>query len=197
MIRVHKGLIIVLAALVGQACTREPPSASHATASSEAGGADKAMANADIGPSPSMRPGSDDPADATYSIDGEAVALSRGVGLLSPSAGKALGAGRIRMVGGPLSGDLDKDGDEDAIVLLSLEVAGKSPRYYLAGALQSHGKFSGDKSLFLGGTISQPSLHYSNDRISASYYLEGVSPGSVRGMRTVQAKWNGRRFELL
>ncbi|WP_144436705.1 hypothetical protein [Lysobacter antibioticus] len=189
MARLHKWSIVGLAVLGMQACTGKSSPASDATSN--------AAANTDARTVPSIPSGSTDPADATYSIDGETVVLNRGVGQLSQAAGKALGADRIRVVSGPLYKDLDNDGDEDAIVLMSLEAAGRPSRYYLGAAQQTHGRFSGSNSLFLGGDIGQPTILFSNGLVSASYYWSGASAGSLRGPRTVQARWNGRRFELL
>ena len=190
MINICKWLIIGLAVLSAQACTSEPPAASKESA-------DKQV-DTEVSVSPRAASGVLDPADSTYLIDGETVVLNRGAGLLSPASGKALGAERIRVLGGPWSKDLDEDGDEDAILLFDLQSADKGSRYYLGAALQSGGRFVGGNSLFLGGNISQPTIVLNEGMVAASYYYRaGMFSNTQMVARTVRARWNGMRFELL
>ncbi|WP_057916463.1 hypothetical protein [Lysobacter antibioticus] len=148
--------------------------------------------------SPSPAAGALDPEDSTFSIDGEAVVLNRGTGLLSTASRKVLGADRIRVLAGPWAKDLDKDGDEDAVLLLGLESADKGSRYYLGAALQSDGRFVGGQSLFLGGNITQPTIVLNDGMLTASYYYRvGMFSNTQMVARTVRARWNGMRFELL
>ncbi|ALN78699.1 hypothetical protein LA76x_0538 [Lysobacter antibioticus] len=93
---------------------------------------------------------------------------------------------------------MDKDGDEDAVLLLGLESADKGSRYYLGAALQSDGRFVGGQSLFLGGNITQPTIVLNDGMLTASYYYRvGMFSNTQMVARTVRARWNGMRFELL
>lgn len=192
MIRIFGNFAVGLAILSALACAPEQ------SVSSKGGEDGEARIDANESQSKPRPSKSDDPIDATYLIDSQPVALNRGVGLRSPVAGQALNAQRIRVLGRPLFDDLDKDGDDDAVLLLSLDSAGQSPRYFIGSALRSKSGFVDGNSLYLGDGISQPTLTLSHGALTASYYFRvGMNLEAQSFARTVRARWINRRFELL
>ena len=79
---------------------------------------------------PPNLPGSD-PLNTTYTIEDQAVTLINGSSEIKVAPGSAA---RIRatVFGLPLYGDLDRDGDEDAVVVILYDPGGSGTFYYIA-----------------------------------------------------------------
>jgi heat shock protein HslJ len=102
-------------------------------------------------------PGSRSHLDAEYVIDGQPVLLRDGVSEVQPAPGAA---SRVvtRYFGSEVRHDLDRDGVEDVIFLLTRETGGSGTYYYVVAALAKPGGPIGSHGLFLGDRIAPQSI---------------------------------------
>lgn len=89
--------------------------------------------------------------DATYTIEKKAVTLVRG--LAEDETTKTI----TRYFGNDVKGDFSSDGREDIAFLLTQEISGGSPVYYLAVALGTDQGYQGANAILLGDRISPQS----------------------------------------
>ena len=108
------------------------------------------------------------PGEATYLIDGLAIALSDGLAVLEPIDGAATRA-LVKVFGTPVWGDLDHSGGPDAALLLVVDRGGSGSFYYLAVAYNRGGVFVGSEAIFLGDRISPQRLSIRNGLIMVDY----------------------------
>jgi heat shock protein HslJ len=91
--------------------------------------------------------------DAEYTIAGQAVRLVDGVAETPAAPGSA--AKRVtRYFGNEVWADLNADGREDVVFLLTQEPGGSGTFYYLAAAIDLPGGFAGAEAMFLGDRIA-------------------------------------------
>ncbi len=115
---------------------------------------------------PDSAPG--DPLNAVYAIEDQAVPLTDG----RFEAGAAPGsATRITAsaIGRPVYGDLDRDGDDDAVVLIVYDPGGSGTFYYLAAAIHQNGSYRGTRAVLLGDRIGLPYVEIRSGVVIASY----------------------------
>lgn len=109
-----------------------------------------------------------DPANTSYQIDGERVKLKNGLAEKPAAPGSA---SRIttQIVGDPVIGDLDGDGDEDAVVWLLQQTGGTGSFFYIGAALSKPGGFQGTTAVFVGDRIEPRTLSITHRLVSAQY----------------------------
>ena len=121
----------------------------------------------------SMAKGGDDPADlwdqfatdplnATYLIEGQAVRLTAGYCELPAAPGSAMKS-RTAVWGQPVYGDMDDDGDTDAVVLLTHDPGGSATFYYVAAAINVNGRYQGTNAVLLGDRIGSVEITIRTD----------------------------------
>ncbi len=115
-----------------------------------------------------------DPANATYRIEGEPVALRDGAAAVPAAPGSAAQR-RTTVSGKPAYGDLDGDGDDDAAVFLVHDPGGSGTFVYLAAALREARGYRGTQALLLGDRVAPRELRIRNGVVTASY--TGRRPG--------------------
>ena len=93
------------------------------------------------------------PMNTSYTIDGKEVVLVRGR-FEQPNLSDASASVRIWVFEALTSGDLDDDGDDDAVVILVKEGDHDSTLYYVAVAIQQGGEFSGINAVLIGDRIA-------------------------------------------
>jgi hypothetical protein len=112
--------------------------------------------------------GAADPLNAAYRIDGRSVRLVDGAAEESGAPSSAI---RVRTVvfGRPASGDLDDDGDDDAVSWLRREPGGSGTFYYIVAALNEGGGFQGTEAVLLGDRIAPYSIAIRNGVVEAKF----------------------------
>jgi hypothetical protein len=112
--------------------------------------------------------GAADPMNAVYRIDGKPVRLVDGAAEESGAPGSAI---RVRTVvfGRPVSGDLDDDGDDDAVSWLRRESGASGTFYYIVAALNDGGRFQGTEAVLLGDRIAPQALAIRNGVVEAKF----------------------------
>jgi hypothetical protein len=108
-------------------------------------------------PAPATRGLADDPASATYGLGGERVTLVAGAAERPTAPGSAARA-RTRLLGRPVRGDLDGDGDLDAVVRLLQDPGGSGTFTWVAAALREGEGFRGTEAVLLGDRVATRSL---------------------------------------
>ena len=95
----------------------------------------------------------DSPLDATYRIEGAPVRLHRGRAGRPAAPGSATRT-ETRVVGAPAHGDIDGDGDSDALLFLASESGGSGTFYYVAAAYRDAGGYRGGPAVLIGDRIT-------------------------------------------
>lgn len=93
------------------------------------------------------------PKDATYIINGKPVTLKDGVSETEAAPGSA---SKIitRYFGNDVTLDLDDDGRDDSVFLLTQETGGSGTFFYVVAALNTENGYAGSQALFLGDRIA-------------------------------------------
>lgn len=102
------------------------------------------------------------PKDAMYRIDGAAVTLVNGVAETAVAPGSA---SKIitRYFGNELATDLDGDGREDVVFILTQETGGSGVFYYAVAALNTPEGWLGSDGFFLGDRIAPQTTEVSRN----------------------------------
>jgi hypothetical protein len=97
------------------------------------------------------------PRDATYLVDGESVWLQNGRAVRPAAPGSAT-AIRTQVLGAPTYGDIDGDGDTDAVLFLVRDPGGSGTVYYVAAAHKVEGGYRGGTAVLIGDRITPQRL---------------------------------------
>ena len=76
--------------------------------------------------------------------------------------------------GTPAQGDLDRDGDDDAVVILVNEPGGSGTFYYVAAAEFDRGGFNGSAAVLLGDRIAPQKVAIENGIITVNLAERGA-----------------------
>jgi hypothetical protein len=105
-----------------------------------------------------------DPLNATYLIEGNAVRLMGGRCELPPAPGSATKIGTA-VLGQPVYGDMDDDGDKDAALLLTHDPGGSGTFYYVVAALNVNDRYHGTNAVLLGDRIAPKDIGVRNGAV--------------------------------
>lgn len=98
-----------------------------------------------------------DPLNTVYLIDNREVRLVNGEAI-QPTAPDSSSQTVTRVWGEPLAVDLDRDGAEDAVLILTQTTGGSGTFYFVAAAIAKQGGYEGTAGLFLGDRIAPEPL---------------------------------------
>ena len=112
--------------------------------------------------------GAPDPANASYRVGGEMVTLENGLAE-KPAAPGSASTVTTRILNDPVSGDLDGDGDEDAVVWLLQQTGGTGSFFYVAAAFRRNGGYQGTTAVLVGDRIAPQTLSITHRLVSAQY----------------------------
>lgn len=108
------------------------------------------------------------PLHGTYTIDGEPFTLVDGWAekeITSDSATKD----KLFILGDPVLADIDKDGDDDALVILINQPGGSGSFYYAAVSLNNKDKYESTNSILLGDRISIQDFYIEDSKAKIRY----------------------------
>ena len=111
-----------------------------------------------------------DYSNATYTIEGQSVTLANGKfedAVASSSASKTV----VAIWGNAVNGDLNGDGTDDAVFLLTREGGGSGTFYYIVAALgdMKNNKTTGTNAILLGDRIAPQNINLENGMIIVNY----------------------------
>lgn len=113
------------------------------------------------------------PQNTAYLFDGEPVLLQNGRAEREAAPGSATRV-KTEILGEPVYGDLDGDGDEDAAVLIRQDPGGSGRFLFLAAALRDRDGWRGLNSVLLGDRVS-PSGVAIRDGVVDAHFLDRQS----------------------
>lgn len=108
------------------------------------------------------------PANASYLIEGSAITLTRGKAerQAAPASAEKV---ETTLIGMPVPGDLDGDGDDDAAVILLHRTGGTGSFYYVAATIRQGDVFRGTNAIRLGDRVAPKSVQIRNGVLTAHY----------------------------
>jgi len=113
-------------------------------------------------------PSATDPLNAAYIIEGKEIHLHNGRFETEAAPGSATKI-RTAVFAEPVYGDMDGDGDEDAVLLLTQDPGGSGTFYYIAVAVNQSDGYRGTHAKLLGDRIAPQNITVRNGFITATY----------------------------
>ena len=119
-------------------------------------------------PEPRSAPAAASPESASYRIDGRVITLRDGK-QDEPAAAGSAGRSTTTVWGTPVAGDLDGDGDQDAVVIIASEPGGSGTFYYVAVAELDAGAYTGSAGMLLGDRIAPQRVTFADGVVTVDY----------------------------
>lgn len=116
----------------------------------------------------SDRKSSPEISDLTITIDTQEFDMSDGVAVIPPSQGSAT-ANTLRLIGVPVMGDSDGDGNPDAALLVQHDPGGSGTFYYAVVAINDGGSYRASNALLLGDRIEPRAVEFAGGRFVYTY----------------------------
>ena len=116
----------------------------------------------------SDRKSSPEISDLTITIDTEEFNMSDGVAVIAPSQGSGT-ANTLRLIGVPVMGDSDGDGNPDAALLVQHDPGGSGTFYYAVVANNDGGSYRASNALLLGDRIEPRAVEFTDGRFVYTY----------------------------
>ena len=135
------------------------------------------------------------PLDASYQIEGQWITLNNGHAE-QPAAPGSASTIRTEVVGRWIGGDLEGDGDRDAVMILVHAPGGSGTFYYLTAALARREGYCGLNAVLLGDRITLTDIAVIDSLIEVNYLHRAfhepmTAPPSIEG-RLVVVLDNGK-----
>lgn len=139
------------------------------------------------------------PKNATYLIDEKPVTLVDGkasIEIVSGSASKQA----VSVFGQPAYGDIDGDGDQDAVLLLVSDSGGSGTFYYAAIAANIGGVYKGTDAILLGDRIAPQTFDIQGNKAIVNYAVRPMgAPMTARNSegKSLYLQFNPKTFRLI
>lgn len=109
-----------------------------------------------------------DPKNIAYNIDGKEITLINGK-FEHPAAPDSAAKETYMLFGEPVYGDLDGDGDLDAVTYLTRDGGGSGTFFYVVAAVNASGTYRGTNAMFLGDRIAPQNINFINGKFVANF----------------------------
>ena len=106
--------------------------------------------------------------NATYTIDGQSVALVNGISVVA-AAPESASSITTQYFGNETSGDLNGDGSDDVAFVLTQNTGGSGTFYYVVAALKTANGYQGTNAILLGDRISPQTTQIQNGEVVVNY----------------------------
>jgi hypothetical protein len=116
----------------------------------------------------SDRKSSPEISDLTITIDTQEFDMSDGVAEIAPSQGSGT-ANTLRLIGVPVLGDSDGDGNPDAALLVEHDPGGSGTFYYAVVAINDGGSYRASNAVLLGDRIEPRAVEFTDGRFVYTY----------------------------
>ncbi|OGX07783.1 MAG: hypothetical protein A2Z88_02230 [Omnitrophica WOR_2 bacterium GWA2_47_8] len=113
------------------------------------------------------------PRDTSYIIDGELMLFTDGMAereITPDSASKD----KFAIFGEPTMGDLDGDGDVDAVMYLTRDSGGSGTFFYVVVAVNERGTYKGTNAMFLGDRIAPQNINMDGGNAVANFVVRNT-----------------------
>lgn len=97
-----------------------------------------------------------------YEIDGQSILLKNGLAEIEVAPNSASKM-EVKYFGNELVSDINSDGREDVVFLLTTQTGGSGTFYYVVGALNTENGYVGTDGYFLGDRIAPQTIERSQD----------------------------------
>ena len=114
-----------------------------------------------------------DPLNAIYYFEGEEFQFTNGVSEKEIEPGSAAKI-YTEVFGEPITGDLDFDGDEDAVLIFIHNPGGSGTFFYLGAAIKKEAGYKGLGAIFIGDRISPEGTQIENGLVIHNYADRGL-----------------------
>jgi len=114
-----------------------------------------------------------DPRNAVYVIEGTPVMLIDGAAD-EPAAARSASRVVTRIWGEPVLADLNEDGVEDAVLILTRSTGGSGTFYYLVAAIGRADGYSGTTAVLLGDRIEPKAIEVRDGKASVRFMTRGA-----------------------
>lgn len=118
--------------------------------------------------------------DLTITIENQNFAMNDGVGSLDAAPGSAI-KNTVRILGDPVEGDIDGDGNVDAALTIQNDPGGTGVFYYAVVAINDGGSYRASNALPLGDRIEPQSVEFRDQRFVYTYAVR--KPGDAMDVR--------------
>lgn len=109
-----------------------------------------------------------DPLNTTYLVDQESFTLIDGLAEKEIVPGSA-SRNKLTVFGEPSFGDIDGDGDDDAVLILVNQTGGSGTFYYAAISVNVDGHYKGTDAILLGDRISPQNFYVERNKAVVNY----------------------------
>ncbi len=109
--------------------------------------------------------------EVTFSLSGEPVTMKDGIATVPTTLGGA-SISTLRYFGNELTHDIDGDGKDDVVFLITQESGGSGTFFYLVGALKRDTGYIGTQAVLIGDRISPQTTEKGGGRIVIVNYAE-------------------------
>lgn len=109
-----------------------------------------------------------DPLNTTYTINGEPFVLVDGY-VEKEIAPDSATKNKVSVFGEPAFGDIDRDGDDDAVLILINDSGGSGTFYYATIAANIDGEYKGTDTILLGDRIAPQTFYVEDNRAKVNY----------------------------
>ena len=140
-----------------------------------------------------------DPLNTTYLIDGESFTLVDGLAEKEVVPGAAT-KNKVSVFSEPVLGDVDGDGDDDAVVILVNDPGGSGTFYYAVIAANVDGEHKGTDAILLGDRILPQAFYIEDNRAKVDYLDRAFDePFSVDPSikKSVHIQFDPETFQLI
>lgn len=110
----------------------------------------------------------DDPKNGWYLFSGEWVHLEEGKAEV-PAAPDSASVVSYQYFGNETYGDLDGDGDEDAVFLITQDSGGSGTFFYVVGAIREGEHYRGTQAMFIGDRIAPQTTEFRDGQVIVNY----------------------------
>lgn len=119
--------------------------------------------------------------EALFLVGGEPVSLTNGVGQVSTTLGGG-GMSTVRYFGNEVIQDVDGNGTEDTVFLVTQETADGSTFFYAVAALNEDGRYAGSQAVLLGEDIAPQTTERGEGRSVVVNYATAGQPSEGKSI---------------
>ncbi|MDO8552653.1 MAG: Gmad2 immunoglobulin-like domain-containing protein [bacterium] len=142
--------------------------------------------------------GTADYKNAMYLIAGKPITLVDGKAEIAAAPGSE-SKEIVAIFGEPIFKDLDRDGDDDVLFLLTKDSGGSGTFYYVAVAVNENGLYKGTNAMFLGDRIAPQTIGFQEGRAVVNFAVRAPEESFAVAPHIGKSVWihlDAKKFEI-